>query len=607
MQKNDLLKSGGKIVRILGIREGQAFLIDCVKMTMPKWVQTDTLYGYISCTEEELLQKTGADFPDMDSLDGKSRRFIREHYTMIAPILPFVADEKQRNYVISQISMEKGMSKQTIRRYLCLYLVYQNETVFCPKQKEERELTEDEKKMRWGLNKFYYTQHKNSLSTAYTMMIRAKYCDKNGMLLPNYPSIHQFRYFEKKYRNLQTYYITRNGIKDYQRNHRPLLGDGVQEFASHVGVGMLDATICDIYLVNESGGVVGRPILTACIDAYSGLCCGYALSWEGGTYSLRGMLLNVVADKQEHCRQFGIAIQEKEWPCGKLPGTLVTDMGSEYISETFSQITELGVTLIHLPAYRPELKGPVEKFFDLIQGYYKPYLKGKGVVEPDFQQRGKHDYRKDACLTMHQFETILLHCILYYNSKRVVEGYTYTPEMMQEKVFPFSISIWKYGAGRPGADLLSVSREDLILTLLPRVQGKFTRQGLKVNGMRYKNGNYMEKYLSGGTVEAAYNPEDVSVVWVLENGTYIPFDLIESRYKGNTLSEAEALKARQKAVIKANRSIQEQAKVNLSRDIEAVCQTALARTGGSIRGIRENRQREQKKVHKDYMGGAFHE
>ena len=77
-------------------------------------------------------------------------------------------------------------------------------------------------------------------------------------------------------------------MRQYQRNHRPLLGDGVQEYASHVGVAMLDSTICDIYLVNEAGGLVGRPILTACIDAYSGLCCGYTLSWEGGNYSLRG-------------------------------------------------------------------------------------------------------------------------------------------------------------------------------------------------------------------------------------------------------------------------------------------------------------------------------
>ena len=72
-----------------------------------------------------------------------------------------------------------------------------------------------------------------------------------------------------------------------QRDKRSLLGDGIQEYASVVGVGMLDATVCDIYLVNDAGGIVGRPILTACVDAYSGLCCGYSLSWEGGVYSLR--------------------------------------------------------------------------------------------------------------------------------------------------------------------------------------------------------------------------------------------------------------------------------------------------------------------------------
>ena len=80
--------------------------------------------------------------------------------------------------------------------------------------------------------------------------------------------------------------------------------------------------------------------------------------------------------------------------------TLVTDLGSEYISDTFGQIAELGVTLIHLSAYRPELKGSVEKVFDLIQESYKPYLKGKGVIEPDYRERGSHDYLKDACLTL---------------------------------------------------------------------------------------------------------------------------------------------------------------------------------------------------------------
>ena len=601
MKKNSLWKSREQIIRVLDVKNEKIFVIDCVKRAMPYWVITDSLSGYEEYTESEMIQETGVVISDIEKLDAESKRFIREHFTMIAPILPFVSDIKQRIYIINQIAIEKNVSKQTIRNYLCLYLVYQNESVFCPKQKEEKELTEDEKNMRWGLNKFYYNQHKNSLSTAYTMMLRAKYCDKNGVILPEHPSINQFRYFEKKYRKRQNYYISRNGLKDYQKNHRPLLGDGVQEFAPHVGIGMLDATVCDIYLVNDSGELIGRPILTACIDAFSGLCCGYSLSWEGGTYSLRGLLLNIIEDKKEYCKKFGISIQKKDWDCNRLPGTLVTDMGSEYISSTFEQIAELGVTLINLPAYRPELKGSVEKFFDLIQGYFKPCLKGKGVIEPDFQQRGSHDYRKDACLTLYQFEQILLRCILFYNSKRIIENYPYTESMIQEQVLPTSCSIWDYGLRQASADLLDIPSEELILTLLPRVEGRFTRQGLKVNGMRYRHDNYTEKYLCGGTVTVAYNPEDVSCIWLLENGSYIRFELIESRYRNKNLEEVESIKTGQKAVIKAFTREQTQAQIDLVNHIEMIAFQTDYRGQTKIKGIRENRQKEQIKAHKDYM------
>lgn len=589
------------MVRVLELKKEKVFVIDCVKRAMPYWVITDSLSGYEECTEAEMIQETGVVISDIEKLDAESKRFIREHFTMIAPILPFVSDIKQRTYIINQIAIEKNVSKQTIRNYLCLYLVYQNESVFCPKQKEEKELTDDEKNMRWGLNKFYYNQNKNSISTAYTMMLRAKYCDESGMILPEHPSINQFRYFEKKYRKRQNYYISRNGLKDYQKNHRPLLGDGIQEFAPHVGVGMLDATVCDIYLVNDSGELIGRPILTACIDAFSGLCCGYSLSWEGGTYSLRGLLLNIIEDKKEYCKKFGISIQKKDWDCNRLPGTLVTDMGSEYISSTFEQIAELGVTLINLPAYRPELKGSVEKFFDLIQGYFKPCLKGKGVIEPDFQQRGSHDYRKDACLTLYQFEQILLRCILFYNSKRIIENYPYTESMIQERVLPTSCSIWNYGLKQASADLLDITSEELILTLLPRTEGRFTRQGLKANGMRYRHNNYTEKYLAGGTVTVAYNPENTSYVWLIENGSYIRFELIESRYRNKNLEEVESIKTGQKAVVKAFAQEQTQAQIDLVNHIEMIAFTTDYRGQTKIKGIRENRRKEQIKAHKDYM------
>lgn len=605
MKKNSLWKKDGTILRILEIQEKQVLVIDCVKRAMPGWIPKEDLRDYAACTEEQLWELTGIMPRRMEELEAAERKFSHEHFTMIAGILPFVSNEKERSRMLSVLSASYQVSKQTIRSYLCLYLAYQDMSVFAPKaKKREKELSPDEKNMRWALNKFYYTKNQNSLSNAYTMMLKHKYCDPSGSLLPDHPSMHQFRYFYRKHKDLRGLLISRDGKSAYQRNNRPLLGDGVQEFAPAVGVGMLDATVCDIYLVNGAGELVGRPILTACVDAYSSLCCGYALSWEGGTYSLRGLMLNVLADKQEHCRKHGIKIDKAQWDCDKLPATLVTDLGSEYISDTFGQIAELGVTLIHLPAYRPELKGPVEKFFDLIQESYKPYLKGKGVIEPDYQERGSHDYRKDACLTLEDFEKIILRCILYYNTKRILENFPYTEGMLSSGIHPHASDVWNYSITQPEAHLIPVTEEQLILTLLPRTSGKFTKFGLKANRLRYKNENFVERFLQGGTVTVAYNPEDVSFIWLVENGSYIRFTLIESRFERKTLAEVQEIQEGHRQLVKDAAEDNLQAKIELADHIEAI---AASHNGGrtKVRNIRDKRRKEQDRTHKDYLKGGI--
>lgn len=602
MQKNSLLKKDESIIRILDIKNEKIFTIDCVKRTMPRWINQSELNSYSCCTEKELLENTQMSIEDMEALSSERRKFVYEHYSLIAGILPFVTDEQQRSYVISQISEDRKISKQTIRFYLCLFLTYQDISVFAPKQAiSNRPLTADEKNMRWALNKFYYNKNKNSLNTAYIQMLKEKYCDATGVLLPSYPSFYQFRYFYRKHKNMQTFYISRYGIKDYQRNNRPLVGDGVQEFAPIVGVGMLDATVCDIYLVNDAGNIIGRPILTACIDAYSSLCCGYSLTWEGGVYSLRNLMLNIITDKVEWCAKFGIYIDLDDWDCKQLPAILVTDMGNEYTSETFEQISELGIIVINLPAYRPELKGSVEKFFDLVQETYKKYLRGKGVVESDYQERGSHDYRKDACLTLIDFEKIVLHCIIYYNSQRVMENYPYTEEMLLARIKPYANCIWEWGKQQTGANLISVDMKQLIFTLLPRTIGRFGRFGLKVNKMRYHCEGYTEQYLKGGTVTVAYNPDDVNYVWVIEDGIYIEFTLIESRYKGKSLENVKNMQSCQKVIIKESVSDNLQAQIYLAEHINTIAQSICGHNNLQIKDIRDTRKREQSKTHKDYL------
>lgn len=592
MKKYDVITNGDFTFRVLEIRDNRFLLIDCIKKNMPFWVEDTFITEYYP---------TVLSFEN-HILTANEKKIIRQRFSYIANILPVVSDTKKRNYEIENSSIEFHLTKQTIRKYLCLYLIYQDkQALLTSGKKEEKALTQDEKNMRWALNKFYYTSDKNTLNHAYNMMLQKKYCDSEGKLFLNYPSFYQFRYFYRKTKNLQNFYIKREGLKNYQKNHRPLLGDGVQQFANSIGTYMLDSTVCDIYLIDESNKIVGRPILTLAVDAYSSLIVGYSLSWEGGVYSLRQLMLNIIADKVELCKRNGIIISKDMWPSNSIGGKFVTDMGGEYVSETFTQLTELGVQITSLPPFRPDMKGPVEKAFDLLQNHgFKPYLKGKGVIQPDFQSRGSVDYRKQATLTLEEFEKIIIHCIVFYNSERVLENFPYSEELLNQNIKPFANEIWNYCYSDVQNNLLDVTKEELVLTLLPRTIGKFSKYGLKVNGMRYHNDNYIQKYLEGKSVTVAYNPDDSNYVWIIECGDFISFELIETRFKNKTIDEIQTLKNRQNNLIKEYSKGKTQAEIDLATHIQTIANQRL-NFDKSIKNIRDNRKAEQQKKHIDFV------
>ena len=168
MKKYDLLRSGDSIIRMLEVQADRVLVIDCVKRTMPVWVDVTELESYSECTSGALSQVTGVIPSEVDNLDADQRKTMYERYTMIAPILPFVANDRMRSRLICSVSEESGVSTQTIRNYLCLYLSYMDVTALAPRRREDdRQLTQDEKNIRWALNKFFYTTKKQSLMIAH--------------------------------------------------------------------------------------------------------------------------------------------------------------------------------------------------------------------------------------------------------------------------------------------------------------------------------------------------------------------------------------------------------------------------------------------------------
>lgn len=616
----EFVKYKDRLCRILKEESECSLIIDCKGTRLPQWIFHKEMK---SLSETEIIDSDvikGILAIGKEELETSLTAVMNKRFTMISSILPVIENKQNRAEQIKAAAKRYGVSIVTIRTYLCRYLVSQSRNglvIFYDgikekedKQSEHKELTKDQKNMRWALNKFYYNTKKNSLNHAYINLLKEKYLDENGVLLEEHPSFYQFRYFFRKTRDCQNEIISRYGLNYFKKNERLCVGDGVRAFATGIGMGMLDSTICDLYLVNEAREVIGRPVLTACVDAYSGLCMGYSLGWEGGVYSLRTLMLCILADKKEWCKKKGVAINESEWKCSYMPAELITDKGSEYKSENFEQLTELGITITNLPPFRPELKGPVEKFFDVVQNYFKPYLKGSGVIQTDFRERGAVDYRKEACLTMEQFETILIECIIFYNSKRIIEEFPYTEEMLKQKIKPHSQDIWNFGLTKEEANVFNITSEKVMMNLLPRIKAKFTRFGLSVNGLHYRNDAYKKEMLNGGAGIVAYSPEDSNEVYLIENGKYVAFSLIEKRFLNKSLDDVNEIKECQKALITECRQDEIKSRIDLSVKIENLLNIAKMQMGSanahnsSVKSIRQNRKKEQVKNHMDVLKEA---
>lgn len=102
-----LLKNDNQIIRVLMQRENKSLVIDCIKRTMPQWVQNADLVSFAPASELELYEVTGI-FPNREP-DAEEQRIAQERYTRIAGVLPFIGDEAKRSGVCHYGSFHHGI------------------------------------------------------------------------------------------------------------------------------------------------------------------------------------------------------------------------------------------------------------------------------------------------------------------------------------------------------------------------------------------------------------------------------------------------------------------------------------------------------------------
>ena len=99
----------------------------------------------------------------------------------------------------------------------------------------------------------------------------------------------------------------------------------------------------------------------------------------------------------------------------------------------------------------------------------------------------------------------------------------------------------------------------------------------------------------------AYNSENVSEVWLIENGCFVPFELIERIYDGKTLDAVFEMNNKKKQIVANETRNNLQSKIDLSEKIETIVDGKSRRKNVGLKNIRATRQREIERTHVDFV------
>ncbi|HBJ2622775.1 TPA: transposase [Clostridium botulinum] len=392
-------------------------------------------------------------------------------------------------------------------------------------------ITDEVKKhFQVSINKYYRNNNKLSLKETYMFMlsdfysdiykedneIKHKVWDKSRI-----PTYNQFYYWFKKNENIKKDITFRESEKEFNLKHREILSNSKQETDGPGTRFQVDATIADVYVVSSlnRNRVIGRPIVYAIIDVYSRLITGIYVGLEGPSWIGAMMALdNMICDKVEFCKKYGIDIKEYQWPCKHLPEIIIADRGEFEGYSVENLINNLDVKIENTSPYRGDLKGIVERSFRTTNEKIKHTT--PGAIQKEFRKRGDRDYRLDATLTLEEFTKIYINIVLHHNSK-VIDKYPMDKEMIEDEIIPTPLQLWKWGIENRKGRLKTVNREVLRLNILPKGRASISRAGIRFKGLYYSSDKAIKEQWfiknSVRNIDIVYDPRNI-------NNIYIPYD-----------------------------------------------------------------------------------
>ncbi len=391
--------------------------------------------------------------------------------------------------------------------------------------------------IRMSVDLFYRKKQKKSVIETYRAMLERFFSDKyfrNGKeeiviwSKDRFPTFNQFYYWFRKEQDFKKDYTSRNSEREFLLKYRELLGNSTMETFGPGSRYQIDATPADVYLISviNPDKIIGRPIVYAVIDVYSRLVVGIYVGLEGPSWLGAMMALdNVVEDKVEFCKAYGIEITEDDWPQSYLPETIIADRGEFEGYNVENLINNLNVKIENTAPYRGDLKGIVERYFRTTNEKIKHTT--PGAIQKEYRVRGDADYRLRATLNLKEFTAIIIYQVIRHN-KKVLDKYPRERGLLADEIPAIPVEIWKWGLKNRPCGFIKRERDIVRLNILPKAKASISREGIKYKRMFYSCEKAMEE-------QWFINPEKKSVDFVYDprnmNNIYIPYNRGKNYYK----------------------------------------------------------------------------
>lgn len=491
-----------------------------------------SLEGFTELVSSGAAKKAKYELPtyllvDEENIPGEHIARRDKNYNLIRDIISdstFIFDyaTKKRSPELAAYAKKNGVDRKSIARLISVYWrngqdkmallpayaksggygrdrTPTNKPLGAPKQprtiavnRAPKFIVDDDAKIKFkkALKKYYLREAGLTLAKTYENLLKDSYeeelklseaCDRAPLI----PTKKQFSYWRTKLFSKDQIIKQRTSENDYLRNKRGTLGSIIDQSFLPGTHFEIDATVADVHIVSELGTqyVLGRPTIYIVADRASRMIVGmhvslYHASWRAA----RQALANCFLTKSTYCKDFGVYIDDSEWPCAHIPKELVCDNG-EMIGLQPKKVLTPMTKLSFTPPYRPDCKGVVEKRFDIINK--KGLHDLLGTTRGGQVVRGSRDPRKDAIYTLNEITVEIIKVILEHNRSILDDLAFSSPLLIENDLSPTPLNYWKIHIAKHKHELQSANRNEVISRILPPAEVSMTRSGIYFNGMYY--------------------------------------------------------------------------------------------------------------------------